>query len=143
MHDFIERVLASGVLSPSMVELPSPATSRDIGEAESRLGLRLPPALRVILEKWNGANLDVIRFVSCDLLEIQEHGLYFANDFSGFMYFLDSQGSVVSLDTDGGDVKVVAADLADLLTGYLFGSRASEFMGPEWLNELKAAGLAT
>ena len=47
------------------------------------------------------------------------------------------------LDTDGGDLKQVASDIADLLTGYVFGVRARDFAGEDWARELKDAGLIT
>ena len=143
LADFIERVLASGVLSRSMVQLRSPASSEDIDAAEKRLGSPLPNTLRALLERWDGANLDVVRLVSCESLNLDGQGLYFANDPSGFMYFLDQAGQVVSIDTDGGAAQIVAPGLDDFLTGYVFGTRSHEFMGTQWLTELRAAGLAT
>ena len=143
LEAFVERVLASGVLSRSLTELRPPASLQDIGKTEARLERRLPDTLRALLGRWDGANLDVVRLVPCDTLEVQEEGLYFANDPAGFMYFLDSEDRVVVLDTDGGGLKAVAANVDDFLTGYVFGSRSEEFMGARWLAELKVAGLAT
>ena len=143
LEAFVERVLASGVLSASLTELRPPASSQGIEKTEARLGRRLPDKLRALLGRWDGANLDVIRLVPCDKLDVQEEGLYFANDPAGFMYFLDSEDRVVVLDTDGGGLKAAAADVEDFLTGYVFGSRSEEFMGAQWITELRAAGLAT
>jgi hypothetical protein len=143
LDKFVDRVVASGILSASLCEFPAPAALHDIETAEVRLGQKLPESLRSLLSRWNGANLDVLRLVACEGMEMREEGLYFANDPAGFMYFLDSSGAVVMLDTDGGGLRAVASDPVDLLTGYVFGARAREFAGEEWAQEIKAAGLAT
>jgi hypothetical protein len=143
LDQFIERVLESGVLSKSMVELQSPATQFEIEAAEYRLGMRLPVLLLTLLRRWNGASLDLIRLIPCDELELKSGGLYFANDPAGFQYLLDGDGAVLQLDTDGGEVKQLANDIQDFLAGLVFGPRGSEFAGDEWAAELRAAGLAT
>ena len=143
LDKFVDRVVASGVLSASLCEFPPPAALAEIQRAELRMGQRVPESLRSLLCRWNGVNLDVLRLLPCETMEARDEGLYFANDPAGFMYFLDSSGAVVMLNADGGDLKVVASDLSDLLTGYIFGARARAFAGEEWARELAAAGLAT
>lgn len=141
MDTFVERVLASGVVSELLVRLQEPASTSELDETESRLGVLLPEALKALLGRWNGASLDVVRFVPCGQLRHEPEGVYFADDPAGFMYFIQPSGAVLSLDTDDGDTRVVASDVEDFLSGYVFGPRAIDFAGNEWANELAQAGL--
>lgn len=142
MDALIDRVLAAGVLTESLVVLPPPAAAADIAEAEKRAGIAIPEALRALLQRWNGPDLDVIRFVPCSELRREPEGVLFATDPAGFMYFLQGSGHIAQLDTDGGGLEEVACDVNDFLGGFVFGSRSREFAGAQWEQEMRRVGLA-
>jgi hypothetical protein len=140
----IERVVASGVLAEEMTELPSGGASEfELKGSEKRVGLKLNDELVGFLRNFNGVNLDVIRFYTCDHLERSEYGLKFADDPAGFIYHLTDIGEVLCEDHDGGETKRVALSMQDFIHSYLFGSRSIEFAGEEWHLELIDAGIAT
>ena len=43
---------------------------------------------------------------------------------------------LIQLDTDGGSMTKVAEDMSDFFLNYLFGERANEYSGDDWLQEL-------
>lgn len=139
---FIERVVASGILSPSMVVRPERGVANaELVATENRLGTKINPSLSSFLRDYDGFNLDVIRMHSAEQLEMTEHGIFFANDPSGFRYYLRDTGEVICEDTDGGDVTEVAGSLREFLHSFVFGERSDEFMGAEWLKQIKEHGL--
>jgi hypothetical protein len=144
MDMLVERVLASGLVCEWLVkQIQEPASTSELDATESRLGVLLPGALKALLGRWNGVNLDVVRFIPCEQLRHEPEGVYFANDPAGFMYFIQPSGEIAQLDTDGGNTEVVASDVEDFLSGFVFGPRAIDFAGPEWVRDLAQAGFAT
>jgi len=138
----VERVIASGVLHSSLTEFPPGASTEQVEAAQRRLGLVLPSDLRSLLQRWNGANLDVIRLKSCDGLRTEPGGLAFASDPAGFRYVAGASGEVVAIDSKSGSRKVVAHSVSSFLVEFVFGSGAVHFAGADWASELKRAGLA-
>ena len=153
----IEQVIKSGILNEGFPRIPnSGATDKMIENEEKLLPRPLSEQHKVFLKKWNGANLDFMRVLGTNPVEsefmeelakeylewknlfeeMNDKVIYFANDVSGFMYFELEDGSIVQLDTDGGEMEKVAKDINDFFLNYLFGERANEFM-EDWLNELK------
>lgn len=140
----IEKVVASGLITKELTALSETGTTDvELKAVEKRIGRKLHPQLVAFLKIFNGANLDVIRFYPCKRLELREYGLVFADDPSGFVYYVTDSGEVVCEDTDGGSIKKLASSVTEFVHSYLFGNRSAEFMGEEWHEQLTKAGIAT
>jgi hypothetical protein len=156
--DCLRKVMASGLLPPRLIAAVTRGASEEMLQAEEcLLGRRLSPSHRALLEAWNGANWDVLRFYCCSesgtrgvsRLAFKQTGppdsvrgaIAFADDPAGFTYWEDEGGRVFSLDTDGGRVKELAVDLDDFFCRLVFGNDADKFAGQDWKEELQAAGL--
>lgn len=141
---FIERVLASPLLTPDLVYLP------DLGAEESELVrvFNIPENLPLIslLRRWNGLDLEVIRIhgignTSNGLPSVTTTrcGLVIASDPSGFHYIQLPDRTISSFDHDGGSPTHVANNVDDLLRNYVFGCRAASFSGDEWAAEIASS----
>jgi hypothetical protein len=153
----ITRVLDSELLCADLIIVPvSGATPAAIADEETKLGRRISPKHRALLEQWNGLGLEVIRFFGCgdetgeigrladfqiDVASGIEGALVIGSDASGFVYLEASDGRVVSFDTDGGTVKEIARDIDDFIDRVIFGADASQFAGHDWLEEIRDCGL--
>ena len=138
-----ERLTTAHVLTPALVQLPArPAPSDVLAIAQRQVG-PLDPELVEFYAQWDGADLDVIRIVKPADLRKDEFGVVFGSDPSGFVYRFNAAGEVLQEDTDGGDLEIVAKDFRDFIFGFVFGARAAEFAGEDWLDELRNAGIAT
>jgi len=160
---FIERikeVIESGVLLEDLMTIPlAGATDMMIDEEENVLPRPLSKYHRAFLQSWNGADMDKIRvhgvgkteeFIKPLSREHQEWDeiidevarklenkvILFADDPAGFMYFELENGPIIQLDTDGGATEVIAENMSDFFLNYLFGKRANEYAGDDWLQEL-------
>ncbi|MGC3968483.1 MAG: hypothetical protein QM775_14230 [Pirellulales bacterium] len=106
-----------------------------------------PESLTDLLAWRNGLDLEVVRLhgvgpVVPGILPIRLHDdgtIEFASDPAGFCYVLNSDGTVSSIDTDGGSAKKVADGAESFFQEFIFGSRAAEFAGPAWAAEVKSA----
>ncbi len=142
--ELIEKVIASGILLNELTELSlSGATDKELDEAENRVGVKIDEGLKELLRAYDGANLDIIRFYAIGRIINTKKGLKFADDPSGFIFYVNATGEVISEDTDGGNVKKVASSVKEFIHSYLFGERAAEFAGEEWLQELIKAEIIT
>ncbi len=142
-RELVDRLLSHRLINHVLVELSSPAaTEFEIEAAEHQLGSSLDPGLVEFYSYWNGAGLDVINISSTKQLKNCSSGIVFASDPSGFVYYFAPTGHVVEEDSDSGESRIVALDFRDFLLGLVFGARAEEFMGVEWLNELRRAEIA-
>jgi len=154
--EVIARVAAAGVLNPSLSTIASRgATASELEATESEIGRPLPKAYRTLLGRWNGLDLDVVRIFGCGAVEAGLTSLTeeqvdwpevkgwiaIGSDPSGFIYFADKEGAILSYDTDGGDIEKCASDLDDFLGRLVFGSDAAQFCGEEWARELRKVGL--
>lgn len=139
----INKLITEAVLSEDLVELHPGASDGDIARAEKRLGLRIDTKLKQFLKICNGANLEVIRTFSSEELQTNNHGIAFAGDPSGFVYYLSPNNEVICEDTDEGDAKTIASSFEEFFFSYLFGKRSHEFMGEDWSQELRDAGVST
>lgn len=140
----IEKVIASRVLLKELTELSLfGATDNQLAEAESRVGVKIDEGLKELLRAYDGANLDVIRFYPTGRIINTEQGLKFADDPSGFIFYVNVAGEVISEDTDGGNVKKIASSVKEFIHSYLFGERSAEFAGEEWHQELIKAEITT
>ena len=140
----INKVVASNVLSRSMVELPpAGASTAALAEVEQILGVPIDAEYSIFLQTFDGAYLDVIRLYPYQELKITAFGLEFASDPSGFVYYIQGSGEVIVEDTDGGEMKKVASSFDDFIHSYLFGVRSAAFSGEEWHQELVRAGITT
>ena len=158
----IERVVDSEILSKNMSDISlTGSTEEMLGDVESLLSRPLSEQHKIFLGRWNGANLDFIRIYGAYEVknpfirelgeeyrewkeivdEISSSAILFADDISGFMYFELEDGSIVQLDTDGGDVEEVAEDMSDFFLNYVFGKRAEEYAGKDWFDELREANI--
>lgn len=149
-----EPVVSSGLLISTVV--PSAATATQISQFESTLPRKLSVSHRQLLLTWNGLDLDVVRFFAAppavdgitsipdaQVLVPSKHPRWIAvaSDPAGFLYAEDEQGAVWSIDHDGGSEAQVASCLDEFIAEYVFGSRADEFGGASWRNELVACGI--
>jgi hypothetical protein len=158
--DVIERVLKTSVLSPGLSVIPEQGASQANCDEEERLLPRpLSPAVRRVLSRWNGLDLDVVRLYGCgsvargikrlsahqlveaDELRDLDEPMVIGSDSSGFVYIEDAQGRVWSLDTDGGELTRLADSLDDFLGRVVFGEGAEAFAGSQWAQTLRRAGL--
>ena len=139
LSDFIRRVLSSGLLTPTLVCVPSSgANNSDLSQAN------LTDDLRELLEWRNGLDLDVIRVHGFGEVEpgitpavIHANGLLeFASDPAGFRYLLGDDGSVSSMDHDGGAIEKVTDSVDSFFRTFIFGNRAAEFAGADWAHDV-------
>ena len=153
----IEEVLKTEVLMEDLMVVPARGARDDeIAEEERALGMRLSPAYREFLRRWNGANLDILRFYGCGSVEegiqplrarqsivpgIVVSGVVIGSDPSGFIYVEAQDGQILCVDTDGGEVESVASSFEDFILRLVFGEDADKFGDPEWKEELEEAGL--
>jgi hypothetical protein len=144
LPEFIERVLASGLLTHGLLRVSEHGAS----QAELDDAPRIPIDLREVLAWRNGLDLDVVRLHGIGtqgfVLERAEFpdwpdAVGFASDPAGFQYFLDPTGKVLCCDHDGGEIGQIANSVDDFIRGYVFGPRASEFAGEDWAREVDAA----
>jgi len=148
----VQKAIDSGLLAKALVFLPaSGAPTGAVANLERSLDRRLSPGYVEFLARWNGADLDVIRVhgVGADgsgipnarpLSAKDSASLVVASDPSGFIYVEAADHSIHSVDHDGGATKVLAPDFVTFMTEFVFGSRAAQFLGEDWLRELKAKG---
>ncbi len=142
--ELIEKVIASGILLNELTELSlSGATDKELAKAENRIGVKIDEGHKELLRAYDGANLDVIRFYAIGRIINTKQGLKFADDPSGFIFYVNATGEVISEDTDGGNVKKVASSVKEFIHSYLFGERSAEFAGEEWHQELIKAEIST
>ncbi|MDD2320503.1 MAG: SMI1/KNR4 family protein [Geobacteraceae bacterium] len=142
--ELIEKVIVSGILLKELTELSLfGATDNELAEAENRVGEKIDEGLKELLRAYNGANLDVIRFYATGRIINTKQGLKFADDPSGFVFYVNAAGEVISEDLDGGNVVKVASSVREFILSYLFGERSAEFAGEEWHQELIKAKITT
>lgn len=128
------------------------AKREDIEIIENQIGSSLSEGYKAFLSHWDGIDLDVIRIMgsqnaSSEIEKITKFQFDFpgtgrvviGSDPAGFLYAETRDGSIYMIDTDGDSDKLIATDIEDLLCNYVFGGRAFEFAGDEWVQELKAA----
>lgn len=149
----IDKVQFSGILLKSLHFIPeNGAKKEDIEDIEEKIGSSLSEGYKQFLLNWDGANLDVIRIfgthnASSRIMKLTKFQfdllgtgrVVIGSDPAGFLYAETPDGSIYMIDTDGDSDKLVAMDIEDLLCNYVFGERASEFAGDEWVQELKDA----
>jgi hypothetical protein len=141
---------------PGLLYVPAEgATAEMIAEEERAMGRRLSPQHVAVLRRWNGLDLEVLRLYGCGdlpprirrLAENQRldgwevEGTVIGSDPAGFMYVEDDAGNILSLDHDGGDIKILAADIDDFFGRLVFGEDAHLFAGDDWKEELRSHGL--
>lgn len=156
--DIISRVISAGVLSESLTYVPKGGASNDdIKFVESKLRRKISEQHRILLERWNGINLDVVRVYGAtatkgelkgilDVQEMLDHEAgerltAFCESPAGMIYFEDADGSILMLDLDGDGVERVASGINDFFDRFVFGRDAAQFAGSEWFNELKEGGV--
>lgn len=154
----IEKVVASGVLIDGLFLLAnSGAGSDEIDSAEKMVGHELSSDYKAFLNRWNGADLDVIRLYGCgnvdESLKSIESQSYLIEEFpdfilfgsspAGFMYLestLDQK--VYVMDAMSSDAPVnICHSFSEFVVEYVFGERSNEFGGDEWKDELLDAGV--
>jgi len=153
------RVRQSDLLSENLTVVPSRgATLESLSRLEQELPRPLSESHRALLSLWNGLDLDVVRILGVPPVEdgitpitacqgsasedpLLAASVAFASDPSGFVYFELPDGRVYEWDHDGGDTRIVASNIDEFIDHLVFGGRAAEFAGEEWLVELRALGL--
>jgi hypothetical protein len=139
LTQFLERVVSTDLLSTDLVEL----ANRGATEAELELTPQLPEELRTLLAWRNGFDLDVLRIHGVvragRRIERIDGAIIFASDPAGYLYALQPDGAVISIDREGGYQKRVANGIDDFLRGFVFGKRAAEFAGVDWAREVASA----
>lgn len=152
----IELLLRSGVLNQSLIAVPpEPASPDGIDKLEYKLGTSLSQALRNLLVRWNGIDIDVLRIhgVNGDEVpypiepalnfdpKLERNAIVVASDPSGFLYIEHADGKISSYDTDGGRLDVVARDFDDFLCRFVLGADSADFAGDDWERDLRKAGV--
>lgn len=149
----IQMVIDSSLLSRSLVYVPNfGASDAMLEDAERVLGRKLSLFHRELLKKWNGLDLDIIRFYGCgcnpgphgslaenqfELPEVFSSGLVIGSDPAGFLYVEDETGQIFMIDSEGGEISYLATSLNEFICSYVFGERGHEFAGEGWLTELE------
>src|SRR3984893_2190154 len=163
--EVIEKVLGTlpaGPLMSSMVDVPARgARHEELAAEEKLLPRRLSGRHRDLLQRWNGINLDMIRVygvgqtdpaimrLSRSQLDISQDfpgWIVFASSPAGFVYAEDSDGVIHSYDTQAmaspaGAAKVVASDIDDFFSRFVFGSDSDKFCEGDWKPLLLKAGV--
>jgi hypothetical protein len=164
----IEKAIEKGCISIDLSFIPSEgAREQDILEEERKSIRPFTFQHKEFLKIWNGANLDLIKFYGCgnahkEISKISEWQMEVYDDNPseafpdlpykdllvigdtpfGEVIIEDKKGSIYMLNFDGLLFEKVASSLEEFICDYVFGKRAEEFGGEEWLQELKDAGLA-
>lgn len=160
----IERVLAAqaagaDLFVESLTQVPQRgATEEEITKEAQALGRAPSPEYLALLRRWNGLDLDVVRFFGvgpCErglsrLSEEQERApgaapsmLVIGADPSGFTFLESAEGAIFQFDHDGGSLAHLADSFDLFVAEVLFGRRAGEFLGEEWLAQLRAVQLVS
>lgn len=153
----IEQVLKSGVLIDALMVVPETGASDGmLVSEENKLSRSLSGQHKILLKQWNGINLDIIRLYGCEPVEeevsalsqrqqsdLLDQGGYivFGDDPAGYMYVEANDGSVISVDSEGGEIRKLAKDIDDFFMRLVFGVDAKSFAGEAWEKELSDAGL--
>lgn len=152
-NERIRRVLASGLLRKDLTRLPTHGASVvEIAETESQLAHPLSDAFKGVVREWNGLDLEVVRVCGVGRPDdgfdavlsywwlaaaVGPRFNAVASDPDGFVYGEQADGSILQWDHDGGGNEVVAPSFEDCICGLVFGERAAEFSGEEWLAGLR------
>jgi hypothetical protein len=149
----IPKLLSAEILISSLVVIPSSgAKIEDIDAEELKIGLSLSGSYRSFLQRWNGLNLDVIRFFGVGnvvhgiprLSEKQQifdsagNFIFIVNDPAGFALAENREGHIYSFDHDGGEIEMVCKNFDTFVIDYLFGKDSNKFMGEEWQGQVVA-----
>lgn len=149
----IPKLLSTELLIKSLVFIsPNGATLEEINADESKIGMSISKSYRQFLHRWNGLDLDVIRFFGVgnvnsrikNLAEQQDDFLlndgiiFLASSPTGFLFGENREGHIYSFDTDGGEIEFICQDFDSFVTGYLFSKDSDRFMGNEWRESLTA-----
>jgi len=67
--------------------------------------------------------------------------IFFGDDPSGFVYAETLNGTIVSMDSSSGEIKIISSNVDDFFSRLIFGKDASRFAGDDWADGLKAASL--
>jgi hypothetical protein len=149
----IPKLLSAELLIRALVVIPSSgAKIEEINAEESKIGLPLSNSYRLFLQRWNGLNLDIMRFFGAgnvvrgipklseqqNVLDSSEEFIFIASDPAGFVYAENREGHIYSFDHDGGDVEVICQSFDTFVVDYLFGKDSNKFMGDEWQEKITA-----
>ena len=155
----IQDVLQKKPIPMGLVYIPSRgATQEELNETEKNISRSLPQEIKLILNKWNGLHLDIINFFGCGNTEgsinnieenqLENYGyendlglLSFADDPSGYLYLIDEAGQIYSFDLKLNKLDSMANSLDEFICEIVFGPRAKDFAGEEWMNDLVKSGL--
>jgi hypothetical protein len=153
LKDKINKVIQSNILNKEMIDMPSRGLlENEIKEIEDKTGKKIFYQYRSFLKRYNGYNLDWIKFHGCtkidkEIFDITENfdetieEIIIASDSYGIGYFEKKNGEIFSFDYDGGAIEKVADSFEDFICNYVFGKRSREFGGDEWYEDLKKAGI--
>ena len=151
-----KTIVKSGLLSESLTDIPeSGASSDQITKVETAVGRSLSLEHIETLNYWDGADLDIVIFLSASDKDYSiisafsyaefppeaELPVPFASDHSGFVYAESKDGKIWQWDHEGAPAKVIALNIQDFFCNLVFGERSHEFSGQEWREELIAAGV--
>lgn len=153
MVEIIERVLTSKLLSPNLIVADvSGATPEEILEEESLLNRNLSFQHKHFLERWNGIDLEVIQLFCCgeqtsrlkrlhneQITNLQNSYLVIGSDPSGFAYLEKTENlQIFSLDSKSTELSYLATNLDELFEGVIFGEKSGDFLGEDWIGELRS-----
>lgn len=147
----IKKVIDSDLLIKELCIIPDYGVDDSILKSKNYFkdyGQIETSAYITFLKKWNGMDVDVIKFHGLShkegIPEIhfdQEHSLLIiASDPAGFLYGMDKKGNIYSVDTDFNTKKYVSRSFEEFILQFIFGIESKEFLGNDWylqLNKLK------
>ena len=150
--EIIQKIIDSDLIIKELCFIPKQGVSvlglekwnffKDYGQENSSSYI-------LFLKKWNGIDIDVIRFFGVssneNIPEIkfdQEHSLLIiASDPAGFLYGMDNEGKIYSLDTESNTKKLIAPSFDDFILQFVFSSTSQDFLGIDWCLQLKEIGI--
>lgn len=138
----INKALDSGLLKSALCEVVEPPQRDEIEAISTRLPFALSRDHAELLAEWGGSSLDEIRILSAKEVSEVSEMILFAADYNGYQFAYGKDGEVFAVDTDGDAVTRLSSSVSEFINRFFLGEDGVEFYGKEWLEELRAHGLA-
>lgn len=167
--DRIKEVIEKKIYSPGLCIIPtSGASEKLIEDEESLLPRKISEQHRIFLETYNGIMLDMLNLYGCGesitklhirrMSECQYNAYNDSSmqedlgpDFKDAIIVGDTPAADLIIETingemymynfDGSVLEFVGEDFNSFICDFVFGQRAAEFCGEEWLQDLINAGI--
>ena len=142
VYSKIQFAIDKGVLCKDLCNIVVPPSELDIENYLSFHSISLSSPHCDLLLEWGGSNLDEIRILSLEYIEVRDSKVVFANNYNGFSFSYDSIGRVYSEDHDGGESEFLSSSVDEFINEFVFGEKGKDFYGEDWIQELKNNGIA-